>query len=546
MHPLDLIAGSERFPADPSAPTRAALLHRSFRVIDRERHRGRKTFASHFPPLGLLNLARSLRHEAGRGGPPAPEMRLFDEEDFDNPAEQQRVIREWLEPASRRLVLATTYTNTIRELDDFLGGFDPTRTLIVAGGAHVTVSPDLENAHVLVRGEGGAGLRHLLRRLGTPEFGSGPEATGLCYVAAGRKVMGRPAFDRSLEVLPSPAFDYDLLTGGRGPGPAYATNITRMLGGRPQIYVCTQSCRARCSFCSTYLIHGKSKSRPVALIRQDLAHLVDDLGHDTIEFHDDDLLQHGEFDELLDLLRSVGVPWFCFARTETIDEAMAEALARAGCRRVFLGVESMSQDALDYFTKGTTVEQNRRAVEALAAAGIGAVAGFIVGAPHDTVESILETQDAYLSLPLSGLSCSILSPDPGTREFFRAQRRGGEILSVIGGAHNRELRPDVARFGGDEPAGLPTVCESVSKHELNLLVALIEAEFYFRPQVAGWLYAVEHAWQRDRVEDFYAFLAARLRELDFTACDPAVAERRARVLDEAAGARALTAASAGR
>jgi hypothetical protein len=190
----------------------------------------------------------------------------------------------------------------------------------------------------------------------------------------------------------------------------------------------------------------------------------------------------------------------------------------------------MDQETLDYYTKGTTVEQNRHAVDALAAAGVGAIAGFIVGAPHDTVESILDAHDTYLSLPLAGLSCSILSPDPGTREFFRAQRRGGEILAVIGGHRNRELKPDVARFGGEEPAGLPTVCESVSKHQLNVLVALIEAEFYFRPGVERWLNAAQHPWQQRRVEEFYAFLAERLRRIDVAGCDDVVLERRERML----------------
>src|SRR5260370_34097076 len=99
-----------------------------------------------------------------------------------------------------------------------------------------------------------------------------------------------------------------------------------MIGMRPQIYICTKSCQARCTFCSTYLIHGKAVARPVKLIREDLYYLIRELGHDSIEFHDDDLLQHPEFPELLALLRELGVPWFCYARVDNITEVVAQRM----------------------------------------------------------------------------------------------------------------------------------------------------------------------------------------------------------------------------
>ncbi|WP_055522832.1 hypothetical protein [Streptomyces graminilatus] len=45
------------------------------------------------------------------------------------------------------------------------------------------------------------------------------------------------------------------------------------------------------------------------------------------------------------------------------------------------------------------------------------------------------------------------------------------------------MRLDMWRFGSAEPASMPTLSEHVPKDELNRLVALIEAEFYFRAEM---------------------------------------------------------------
>lgn len=201
-----------------------------------------------------------------------------------------------------------------------------------------------------------------------------------------------------------------------------------------------------------------------------------------------------------------GVPWFCYARVERIDRAMAKELASAGCKRVFLGVETMRQANLDYFNKQTTVAQNRAAVEHLAAAGIGVVAGFIIGSPDDTVASILYDLDEFLSLPLFAINCSILSPDPGTAEFRRARRRE-ELRPALGGDRGTRLVPDPERYGLAAPMGLPTVCKAMSKTFLNVLQTLIDTRFYARIHIWDGLVRDRSSVQQSVVADYYRYLA---------------------------------------
>lgn len=508
---LDLrVLLSGRFDPDPGAPTRVALAHHSFRAVSIRRGVSRQRFAAHFPALGLLNLVQSLRDDAGAGVLALPDIRYFDQESYPDQYAMADDIKVWLEPSPRPVVALSAYTSTVDRLEDFCAQFDPTRFLLVVGGSHATLAPNIENVHLVVRGEGGAALRHILSNVGLPSFGSSPDAEGICYLLDNVPVLRKAKYDRSIEQVSSPCFAYDLLP----PLDAgiYDTNFTRMLGASPQVYICTQSCQARCTFCSTYLIHGRQVARPAAKVAEDLRYLVVERGHDALEFHDDDFMQHPELDAVLEAVGCLGVPWFCYARVERIDDVMAKRLAAAGCRRVFLGVESMRQKALDYFNKATTAAQNATAVESLAAEGIGVVAGFIIGGPDDTVDDVLFDLDALLELSLFAINCSILSPDPGTIEFRRAWQRP-ELAGALGGANRLRVIPDTDVYGILSPVGLPTVCREVGKRDLNLFQAMIDAAFYGRSHIWAGLTEGRSPEQVVVVRDYYELVARQLTEL---------------------------------
>lgn len=529
MLDLDQLRKKGRFSVHRGSP-RLALVHHGFKVTQMQAaERRQASFSPRYPALGLLNVARAARVAFERGLiRHAPEFRYFDEDDYEGDESLATAIDSWLGPAPARFVLVGLYSLAFEKTANFLTRIDPTDHCIVVGGAHPTVAPDIGFAHIVVRGEGGEAIQHILGHLLEVDFGQAPEARGICYQSGGQVTMGKTVFDRSLANTPSPAFAYDLL-------PSSGTVSMRerwwkAVGKSQQLYICTQSCRARCTFCSTYMIHGRFVSRPVHLIAQDLAEVVN-RGHDAIQFHDDDLLQHEELEALLDLLRSLGIQWTCNARSEVITDDLALRMAASGCRKVFLGIESLDQRTLDYYRKGTTVQMNQRAVRALDAAGIGVVCGYIIGAPHDTVASLLDDLDRVLALPVYFLAVAILTPDIGTVEFHRAKRRF-PILGQLGdGASNQNIRPRPDLFGSSAPFGLPTVCETVTKDELNELYALFNAEFFARTSS---MERIVHHTPPARLEEARAWCAlhlTRARELAATATIPAVRERARALLE---------------
>lgn len=468
----------------PECSTRLALVHNSFRSASRARGVERGKFSAHFPALGLLSLARAIRHDIEQKILSPIEIRYFDEEAYHSEAALKTAVCAWLDMAERRFIGVSSYTVTIDRLENLLASFDSKRYVKIVGGAHATTAPMIKGAHLVVRGEGHKPLRHILKSFPGPTFFEAGQLKGITFHLGGETKTTPPRHERFIEEIPSPAFAYDLLPDSEANSQVYSTNFKRSLGSKPMIYVCTQSCRARCTFCSTYVIHGNSVARPVQKVEADLRYLIEKLGVDSLEFHDDDLLQHPDLENLLTVIGSFKIPWFCYGRVDSITPNWARRMAAAGCRRIFLGVEAMDQSTLDYFNKGSTVAQNRAAVSCLDSFGIGVVAGFIIGAPHHTVDSILQQMDEYMRLPLTGVNVSILSPDPGTVEFLRARKENPSFERVsIGIGHSLRLIPNVEMFGAQIPVGLPTVCRAVDKQTLNSLVSLIEAKFYLRPHI---------------------------------------------------------------
>ena len=169
-------------------------------------------------------------------------------------------------------------------------------------------------------------------------------------------------------------------------------------------------------------------------------------------------------------------------------------MKEAGCRRVYLGLESGSQATLDLMKKQVTVEEGIRAVHLYREAGIEVAGFFIVGYPGETVSSIEETFRLALTLPLDEISFNVPYPLPGSRLFERLGGpdegrdwesenevtfvyRLGDRRSVAAAPHRGDhggVRAEAAAGGGPRLIAAPTV-GSLSSLSVGLSKALSTA-----------------------------------------------------------------------
>lgn len=95
-----------------------------------------------------------------------------------------------------------------------------------------------------------------------------------------------------------------------------------------------------------------------------------------------------------------------------------EKLGRAGCRRVFIGLESVNPDNLKASAKyHNRLSEYRTMLQAWRDQQIVTYAGFIIGFPADTYESIMRDVE-YLKreLPLDFAEFFVMTPLPGSKD----------------------------------------------------------------------------------------------------------------------------------
>ena len=92
-------------------------------------------------------------------------------------------------------------------------------------------------------------------------------------------------------------------------------------------------------------------------------------------------------------------------------------------RSIFYGIESGSQRILDYYRKGTTVDQSKLAVEKARRAKMDIIVGsFMYGAPIETEHELKQTSKLMLGLDIDIAILNAVDILPGTRLWDDAKR----------------------------------------------------------------------------------------------------------------------------
>jgi anaerobic magnesium-protoporphyrin IX monomethyl ester cyclase len=373
------------------------------RSIDRSRFR--------FPPLGPAYVAAAAR-EAGH------DVRLLD----CTFLRRDEALRMAL-AANAEVVGISCMATMLEDCRWFAERLRGRCRLLVAGGPLPTCEPEAFLGHfdAVVRGEGEATMVELLA---AHESGAGigavpgvvtPRAAG-----AGDTPAPAPprAFAPDLDRLPFPA--RDLL-----PNAAYIRHGRRRYGSSVTTVMSTRGCPFACEFCSNVVFGDSYRARsPVSVVDEVERALA--LGYERISFADDVFtLERERVIAICAEIRRRGLrfPWECLARVDSVDEALAREMRRAGCTRVYFGIESGNDDVLRLMNKRITAAEARAAVEAAHRAGLEVGAFFILFYPGETDDTVLETLRFAGSLPLDYLGLSMPYPLPGTALHERLRDR---------------------------------------------------------------------------------------------------------------------------
>ena len=192
-----------------------------------------------------------------------------------------------------------------------------------------------------------------------------------------------------------------------------------------------RGCPFQCSFCTIINVQGrKSRYRTADDIERLLrAHL--EKGVTRFFITDDDFARNRHWEAILDriieLRETDGIPFSFLIQVDALAYRLphfVEKCRRAGCLRVFIGLETINPGNLLHAKKRQNkIGEYRRMLQAWRAAGIITFCGYILGFPEDTVASIEHDIEVLKrELPVDCLEFFILTPLPGSEDHQKLAR----------------------------------------------------------------------------------------------------------------------------
>jgi anaerobic magnesium-protoporphyrin IX monomethyl ester cyclase len=366
-----------------------------------------------FPPLGAATLAAQLRRLDVETKVFDGTFSTFEQLSADLAAYRPDIVGVYS--------MVSLSANTLRVAEMVRTSLP--QALLVAGGPLPTVFPARHARHfdAVFRGEADVSFPsfcrdHFAAGISPSRLGDLPLATysGLFIAGHGLQVDNATIHhgERELATFPLPdRSDFDHA--------AYQEEWLQKTGSKTTSIIVTLGCPYGCDFCSKPIFGNAVRRRELDAVFAEISQ-IRRLGYDSLWIADDTFTLHQPYlAEFCRRIAGLGMSWSCLSRANGISEETIGLMKSAGCRRVYLGLESGSQATLDLMNKQVTVEQGIRAAELYRAAGIEVAAFFIVGYPGETVAAIEETFALALSLPLDVISFNVPMPLPGSKLFER-------------------------------------------------------------------------------------------------------------------------------
>ncbi len=364
----------------------------------------------------LYGLATDCADRAVLGADVDIDIRLYDETNARiRPARLARLIER---AGAGMVMLVGVQSNQFPRGLDIAAPLRARGIAVVIGGFHVSgtismldgVDPDLDRATAmgvsLFAGEAEGRLEHVLQD-----------------AAAGAL---KPLYN----------FMNDLPNLAGTPIPMMPAARAQRTAGAATTFDAGRGCPYQCSFCTIINVQGRVSRRRSPddiekIVRTNYAR-----GLRSFFITDDNFARNRDWEPILDRLIQlrqvdklnigliVQVDTLCYKLPNFIDKC-----ALAGVRRVFIGLENINPDNLQGAKKRQNkITEYRAMLLAWKSARVITYAGYILGFPNDTVDSILRDIDIIKrELPVDLLEFFCLTPLPGSEDHLKLFRAGAPL-----------------------------------------------------------------------------------------------------------------------
>ncbi|HOW60021.1 MAG TPA: radical SAM protein [Candidatus Omnitrophota bacterium] len=233
----------------------------------------------------------------------------------------------------------------------------------------------------------------------------------------------RAAYDGKLESVYNFISEKPDLQGA--PGPTLPEEMVPRFFNFQTSFDAGRGCPFQCSFCTIINVQGHDMRGRTAEDIEKLVRYVHDRGHKHIFITDDNFARHKDWekitDRLIELKEKENIRCSIMIQTDTAAHKIPrfiEKMTHAGVRRVFIGMESIDAENLKSVGKyQNQLAEYRKMLQAWRDHGAITAAGYIIGFPGDTYDSIMRDVEVLKKeLPLDLAEFFILTPLPGSKD----------------------------------------------------------------------------------------------------------------------------------
>jgi anaerobic magnesium-protoporphyrin IX monomethyl ester cyclase len=187
----------------------------------------------------------------------------------------------------------------------------------------------------------------------------------------------------------------------------------------------SRGCRFKCEYCPYILLDGGVRFRDPEAVADEIGYGIRRWGFRSFKFRDPLFgLDCARAYKLVDLIGRLPrkIQFSIETRIELVPFELLRALKSAGLSSITVGIESPDENQLRRYRRATSGEDRQHDFIAVCRKlGIRTVAGFMIGFPDDTPESIRGVERYARRLNPTFANFNIVTPYPGTE--FAAQNR---------------------------------------------------------------------------------------------------------------------------
>ena len=194
--------------------------------------------------------------------------------------------------------------------------------------------------------------------------------------------------------------------------------------------ITSRGCPFKCSFCAAPAINYNMRFRNPKEVYKEIKYLYDKYKIKQYRFSDEMFTANPKHvKEVCELIKPLGLVWRISARVKPLSLDILKTMRSAGCMEISFGVESFDNDVLKVLNKGTTAQDNLKAIYMAKKAGMMVRILFMIRTPGQTPNTIKRNIECLTGLDYDTIAVTSFVPLPGSEIWNNPDKFNVEILN---------------------------------------------------------------------------------------------------------------------